>query len=250
MLASMSEIDPRADDAAGGLERAGRERAFADGHRDVATGRRRGLDAAMGDPARRDDRGDRAAGSGSLGYYRRVRRGAAGRAGRGRQLRGGVRAAPAMRWPRALELQRAPLAPIRLRIGVHTGEIQLRDEGNYIGPTINRTARLRDLGHGGQTVLSGATEALVVDRLPADTWLTDLGSTSCVMCPAQSGWCSCAIPICVNDFPPLTRLESSCRAESSGAVHQFRGPRRRADSGARAVEREPVGDPDRCRRGG
>jgi class 3 adenylate cyclase len=27
----------------------------------------------------------------------------------------------------ALALQRAPLAPIRLRIGVHTGEIQLRD---------------------------------------------------------------------------------------------------------------------------
>src|ERR1700739_3532539 len=41
----------------------------------------------------------------------------------------------------ALELQRAPLAPISLRIGVHTGEVQLRDEGNYIGPTINRTAR-------------------------------------------------------------------------------------------------------------
>jgi class 3 adenylate cyclase len=43
----------------------------------------------------------------------------------------------------ALELQRAPLAPIRLRIGVHTGEVQLRDEGNYIGPAVNRTARLR-----------------------------------------------------------------------------------------------------------
>jgi len=27
----------------------------------------------------------------------------------------------------------APLAPIRLRIGVHTGEVQLRDEGNYAG---------------------------------------------------------------------------------------------------------------------
>src|SRR5271166_5364673 len=36
----------------------------------------------------------------------------------------------------ALELQRSPLAPIRLRIGVHTGEVQLRDEGNYAGPTI------------------------------------------------------------------------------------------------------------------
>ena len=30
----------------------------------------------------------------------------------------------------ALALHRAPLAPIRLRIGVNTGEIQLRDEGN------------------------------------------------------------------------------------------------------------------------
>ena len=54
----------------------------------------------------------------------------------------------------ALELQRVPLGPMRLRIGVHTGEVQLRDEGNYAGPTINRTARLRDLAHGGQTVLS------------------------------------------------------------------------------------------------
>jgi class 3 adenylate cyclase len=47
-----------------------------------------------------------------------------------------------------LELQRAALAPIRLRIGVPTGEAQLRDEGNYAAPTINRTARLRDLAHG------------------------------------------------------------------------------------------------------
>ena len=76
----------------------------------------------------------------------------------------------------ALELQRAPLAPIGLRIGLHTGEVQLRDEDNYIGPTINRTARLRDLAHGGQTVLSGTTEALVADTLPADVWLTDLGT--------------------------------------------------------------------------
>ena len=66
----------------------------------------------------------------------------------------------------ALALQQADLDPIRLRIGVHTGEIALRDDANYAGPTINRTARLRDLAHGGQTVLSGATEAMVLDRLP------------------------------------------------------------------------------------
>ena len=73
----------------------------------------------------------------------------------------------------ALDLQMAPLAPIRLRIGLHTGEVQLRDENNYIGTTINRTARIRDLGHGGQTVLSGATEEIVADRLPPGAWLLD-----------------------------------------------------------------------------
>jgi class 3 adenylate cyclase len=66
----------------------------------------------------------------------------------------------------AVELQLAALAPIRLRIGVHTGEIQLCDEGNYAGVTIIRTARLRDLAHGGQTVLSATASDLVIDRLP------------------------------------------------------------------------------------
>src|ERR1700687_2532481 len=103
----------------------------------------------------------------------------------------------------ALELQRAPLAPIRLRIGVHTGEVQLRDEGNYAGPTINRTARLRDLGHGGQTVLSGVTEALVVDRLPADAWLTDLGTHPLRDLPRPERVVQLCHPDLVNEFPPL-----------------------------------------------
>src|SRR6202166_30972 len=103
----------------------------------------------------------------------------------------------------AVGLQRAPLAPIRLRIGVHTGEIQLRDEGNYSGPTINRTARLRDLAHGGQTVLSGATESLVVDRLPEGAWLTDLGSHPLRDLPRPERVVQLCHPDLVNEFPPL-----------------------------------------------
>ncbi|MGA8545009.1 MAG: adenylate/guanylate cyclase domain-containing protein, partial [Mycobacterium sp.] len=103
----------------------------------------------------------------------------------------------------ALELQRAALAPIRLRIGVHTGEIQLRDEGNYAGPTINRTARLRDLGHGGQTLLSGVTEALVVDRLPDDAWLSELGTHPLRDLPRPERVIQLCHPDLVNDFPPL-----------------------------------------------
>ena len=83
----------------------------------------------------------------------------------------------------------------RLRIGLHTGEVQLRDEANYIGPTINRTARLRDLAHGGQTVLSGTTTDLVCDRLPADAWLAELGTHPSAICLGLNGWCNSATPI-------------------------------------------------------
>ena len=103
----------------------------------------------------------------------------------------------------ALELQRAPLAPIRLRIGLHTGEVQLRDEGNYAGPTINRTARLRDLAHGGQTVLSGATEVMVVDRLPAGAWLTDLGTHPLRDLPRPERVVQLCHPDLQSEFPPL-----------------------------------------------
>jgi predicted ATPase/class 3 adenylate cyclase len=103
----------------------------------------------------------------------------------------------------ALALQRAPLAPIRLRIGVHTGEIQLRDEGNYIGPTINRTARLRDLAHGGQTVLSGTTHDLVLDRLPDDAWLTELGTHPLRDLPRPERVVQLCHPDLRNEYPPL-----------------------------------------------
>ncbi len=103
----------------------------------------------------------------------------------------------------ALEMQRAPLAPIRLRIGLHTGEIQLRDEGNYAGPTINRTARLRDLGHGGQTLLSGATEAMVLDALPSDAWLSDLGTHLLRDLPRPERVMQLCHPDLANDFPSL-----------------------------------------------
>ena len=75
--------------------------------------------------------------------------------------------------------------------------------GNYIGPTINRTARLRDLAHGGQTVISGATEELVIDRLPADAWLTDLGTHPLRDLPRPERVVQLCHPDLCNEFPPL-----------------------------------------------
>ena len=108
----------------------------------------------------------------------------------------------------ALDLQRAPLAPMSLRIGLHTGEVQLRDDDNYIGPTINRTARLRNLAHGGQTVLSGTTEALVADMLPADVWLTDLGTHELRGAARPERVVQLCHPDLRNDYPPLNTAKN------------------------------------------
>jgi DNA-binding SARP family transcriptional activator len=81
----------------------------------------------------------------------------------------------------ALELQDAithePWAlgePMRIRIALHTGEVELRD-GDYFGRAVNRAARLRSLADGGQILCSGATAELVIDSLSDDVLLTDLG---------------------------------------------------------------------------
>jgi len=81
----------------------------------------------------------------------------------------------------ALAIQRAVTAeawptplPIRVRIGVHTGEAEVRD-GDYYGTGVNRCARLCLLGHGQQTLVSEATAALVRGNLPPGATLIDLG---------------------------------------------------------------------------
>jgi predicted ATPase/class 3 adenylate cyclase/DNA-binding CsgD family transcriptional regulator len=118
----------------------------------------------------------------------------------------------------ALDLQLAPLAPIRLRIGLHTGEVQLRDEGNYIGPTINRTARLRDLAHGGQTVLSGAAEEIIADHLPPGAWLLPLGSHQLRDLRRPERVIQLCHPDLHNEFPPLRLPE---RVASQGLPLQL-----------------------------
>jgi len=68
----------------------------------------------------------------------------------------------------------ADLEPLRVRTALHTGAAELRD-GDYFGPPLNRTARLLAAGHGGQILLTLATQQLVRDELPGDTQLQDLG---------------------------------------------------------------------------
>lgn len=65
--------------------------------------------------------------------------------------------------------------PLRARVGLHTDEATVVDDSGYASLPINRCSRLMTAAHGGQTVVSGATETLMRDQLPAGTKLIDLG---------------------------------------------------------------------------
>ena len=60
----------------------------------------------------------------------------------------------------AADAQRALKGPIRVRIGLHTGEPLLTEEG-YVGIDVHRAARIAAVGHGGQVLISQATRDLV-----------------------------------------------------------------------------------------
>ena len=60
----------------------------------------------------------------------------------------------------------AETGPIRVRMALHTGTAEERG-GDYFGPPLNRVARLLAVAHGGQVLLSSATEERVRATLPA-----------------------------------------------------------------------------------
>src|SRR5919107_2565563 len=64
--------------------------------------------------------------------------------------------------------------PLRVRMAVHTGEADLRED-DYYGIAVNRCARLRAVAHGGQTLVSLATERLMHETQAAGVTLRDLG---------------------------------------------------------------------------
>ena len=63
---------------------------------------------------------------------------------------------------------------IRVRMGVHTGEAELRD-GDYYGQALNRGARIMAAGHGGQVLISEVTAQVAREHLPREVSFLDLG---------------------------------------------------------------------------
>src|SRR5579859_143837 len=94
--------------------------------------------------------------------------------------------------------------PIRVRMGLHTGEPRLTEEG-YIGLDVHKGARIAAVGHGGQVLLSQTTRALV------DTGVRDLGPHRLKDLSAPERIFQLEIDGLTTEFPPLRTLEVGLR---------------------------------------
>ncbi len=97
--------------------------------------------------------------------------------------------------------------PLRVRMGVHTGEADLR-EGDYFGTSVNRAARVSAAAHGGQIVVSHATEELARDHLPVEISLEDLGEHHLRDLARPERVFQVRAPGLAVDFPPLRSLDA------------------------------------------
>jgi predicted ATPase/class 3 adenylate cyclase/DNA-binding CsgD family transcriptional regulator len=97
--------------------------------------------------------------------------------------------------------------PLAARMGLLTDEGVLGGE-HYLNQPLNRCARLMAAGHGGQALVSGATELLVRDDLPEGCALVDLGEHRLRDLARPVRIFQLTGPGLRAEFPPLRTLEA------------------------------------------
>jgi predicted ATPase/class 3 adenylate cyclase len=96
--------------------------------------------------------------------------------------------------------------PLRVRMGIHTGEAELR-EAEYRGHTVDRAERLAAIAHGGQVLTSQATELAAREALPPGVAFVDLGEHRLPHLASPERVFQLTAPGLVETFPALQCLE-------------------------------------------
>jgi len=99
----------------------------------------------------------------------------------------------------------AGTAPLRVRMGLHTGPAHERD-GNYFGPALNRAARLMGVGAGGQVLCTQSTVDLMAANVSGEVDLVDLGEHRLADLARPERVFQIRHPKLQSEFPPLRSL--------------------------------------------
>ena len=99
--------------------------------------------------------------------------------------------------------------PIKVRMGIHTAQAQIQEDGDYRGyVAMSRVQRLMSAAHGGQVLVSLATHELVRDDLPEQASLRDLGERRLKDLVHAEHVHQLAIAGLPVDFPPIRTLDA------------------------------------------
>ena len=107
--------------------------------------------------------------------------------------------------------------PLRVRMGLHTGEAEAVGDDYAASLTLVRAQRLMSAGRGGQTLVSPSAAEILREQLPPDATLRDLGAYRLRGLAQPERIFQLDAPGAPTDFPPL-RVPESFELESETAV--------------------------------
>jgi predicted ATPase/class 3 adenylate cyclase len=110
------------------------------------------------------------------------------------------RALAAEPWP-------ADAGPIRVRMGLHSGEGTTSGD-DYVGIDLHRVARIANAGHGGQVLVSASARMLTEASLPDGVTLRDLGEFHLKDLSRPERVAMLVIDGLPDEFPPLRTLDA------------------------------------------
>jgi predicted ATPase/class 3 adenylate cyclase/transcriptional regulator with XRE-family HTH domain len=105
------------------------------------------------------------------------------------------------------------IGPIRVRMALHTAVTEERAD-DYVGPALNRLARVLVAGHGGQVLLTEAACALARPALPPGVELRDLGEHRLKDLARPERVFQVVAPDLPVRFPPLRTLDTQPDAQA------------------------------------
>ena len=100
------------------------------------------------------------------------------------------------------------VTPIKVRMGIHTGEAESTGQDYHGYLTLSLVQRVMSAGHGGQVLLSNRTATLVHAELPGNVPLRDMGEHQLKGLLTPEHIWQLVVPGMLQDFPPLATLSS------------------------------------------
>ena len=113
-------------------------------------------------------------------------------------------------------------AHVRVRMGIHVGEVTIDEDDDYVGLAVHQAARISAAAHGGQVLTSKAIQTQVERRIPPEVSLRPIGRFRLKDFPEPQDLFQLLHPDLPGDFP-APRTAPGARHNLPKAISSFIG---------------------------